>query len=46
MAMGRDDIGTIEVGKKANLVLLKHANVAEAFYDWSTNPVERVWFNG
>lgn len=44
-ALGLDDVGVLEVGMKADFVMLKYDNVWDAFYNWSENPVESVWID-
>lgn len=41
-ALGRSDIGVIEVGNRADLGILNCASLWHIFYDWSVNPISGV----
>lgn len=45
-SLGRSDIGVIEAGKKADILITRVCNLDEFFYDWTTNPVRAVIKNG
>lgn len=46
-SLGRDrDIGTLEPGKRADLVVVDLPNVAHLVYELGRNPVREVWKNG
>ncbi|MES2503299.1 MAG: imidazolonepropionase [Myxococcota bacterium] len=42
LALGRSDIGSLEVGARARCNLMSSANWVDMFYDWSVNPVEKA----
>lgn len=46
MSVGREDIGVIQAGKKADLCVLSSDNPWDLLYDWSLNPVRAVFKNG
>ncbi len=46
MAVGRDDIGTIDIGKKADILILDIPNLLHLPYHFGVNLVERVYKNG
>ncbi len=45
-SVGRDDVGVIQAGKKADFCVLSSDNPWDLFYDWSLNPVRAVFKNG
>lgn len=45
-ALGREDIGEIKVGAKADLCILDTDCVWDLFYDWSISPIQAVVKNG
>lgn len=45
-SLGREDIGVIKAGNKADFLISQHASIEEFFYDWSKNPVRAVIKNG
>ncbi len=45
-AVGRNDIGAIEAGKKADIVVLDMPNILHLPYHFGVNPVERVYKKG
>ncbi len=40
------EVGSLEVGKKADILILKHSREAEIPYDFGTNPVWQVFKDG
>lgn len=46
LALGRDNIGTLEVGAQADFCLLLTSNWIDLFYDWSKNPIEIIFKKG
>lgn len=46
LALGRDDIGEISMGNKADVLITHYESVNDLFYDWSTEPLQMVIKNG
>lgn len=45
-SLGRDDIGVLRQGNRADMLITNKASVNEFFYDWSNNPIRLVIKNG
>jgi imidazolonepropionase len=45
-SVGCDDVGKIQIGKKADFCILSTSNPWDLFYDWSLNPIRTVFKNG
>lgn len=46
IALGRDDIGVIKKGNKADIIITSSPSLSEFMYDWTVNPVAEVIKNG
>lgn len=46
MSLGRDDIGVLKLGAKADVLITNVKSTAELFYDWSNHPLIKVIKNG
>jgi imidazolonepropionase len=46
LALGRQDIGSLEIDAQADLCILSTSNWVDLFYDWSNNPVKKVFKRG
>jgi imidazolonepropionase len=41
-----DEMGSIDIGKKANLVMADCSSYTDIFYHFGVNHIEKVWING
>jgi imidazolonepropionase len=46
IALGRDDIGVIKKGNKADIIITSSPSLSEFMYDWTVNPVAEIIKNG